>query len=471
MKKFFKTIFICLIMLVVGICSTACFGGTDGDFLKEISGIKVCYKPSYYDFESIYKDYSSNLLKEIVKTYGNYNSTSPLYTDSIRYQISDNGDGTYSQTSTTSWKWHPYGNYETLTLDVNGKAVSDISTYLSVNAQNIEDYYNNYFVKIYSPLLSIVTSQIVLGYTPTVFEDVTALVDGNDLKQEYKTRLENLLDEVNNKSSYVGMTNQDKEELVTYILNNVIGENIINSYSNTENAYTSKKYNEKITAIVDILPEDWTEESYKSSYFNPFASSYIEDYKATSFFLDATKQDGFESIPAREYQSLLLMPSREFQLIEIWLGFEAEADIDIRVGVRYFDGQTLKETPYGTVSVKKGAFDWNNGVMMLPCEKPLTLTEFNNGFDNNLLNTQNTSDGYKKISPLKESGHEYSTEDFYKLRDSENGFGGTAVLDEATFDSAGLGKFYEVYFDVVKTPGVNQNTSFKVGFVGIFPKP
>lgn len=475
MKKFFKAFIVFVMAFVVGFTSTACFGGNNNDFLNEISGIKACYKPSFYDFENIYTDYSTNLLQEIVAEYGDYNQTSPLFTDSIRYQLNDNGDDTYSKIASSSWKWQPY-DYSSFEVVEDGNTKEQITSFFSLNSSEINIYYETYFINIYKTPLSIVTSQIVLGYEPTVFPAVNELVTNNDIKQEYKDILSSLQDEINNKNTYFGMTSKDKEDLVNYILNNVIGTSIVESYSTLTNFHISKKYEEKLYEIVEKMPSSWTEESYKSSYFNPFVASYIKDYSATTFFLES-EGDAFKNIPEREYQSLLIMPSRNFELMEIWLGFEASVDMDIRVGIRSYNAETdtLYEKIYKTVSVKKGAFNWSDDVVMLPCQNDkgnqiyVPLTEFDNSFDNGLLNTTSVQDGYKKISPIKENEHNYSLQDFYKLRESDNGYGGTAVLNEETFKNANLGNFYEIFFDVVKTPQENSSKAFKVGFVTIWP--
>ena len=338
MKKLFSGILVCL-LLAVSLFTTGCFnlpglGGDDtGSLLYPsgtIAGYKVCYKPAQYNFERLFLTYSNNIVRDLFayftfydyKKY-EYNEETKNYQlitkfptvtesnylevweealniDRIRYQpkfISENEYYTYDD---VAWNWS-FGD------KVDG--LVNILTYSETNGQieknylnlvdfltNIESYSNpnlNDIINIYSTVLEYNIYELVLGRTPTVpviqiSDNATTVLDSvvvtlNGIKVDGSETTRNSLitpiqEEFSLYGTYVGFSERDRENLTNYILETVIGDQIVNNLKYNKN----NEYQTKVAEIIEnsnpTLNQDVEEgQEPPRDFFDPYPASKIKD--------------------------------------------------------------------------------------------------------------------------------------------------------------------------------------------------
>lgn len=222
----------------------------------------------------------------------------------------------------------------------------------------------------------------------------------------------------NEMGGYVGVTPTNKNQIVRFILDKVIGQNAISkdtlSIQRVNNLFTpsesgdgsgvtepdignveeplvfNRHYEKIVEAVVDYscsqAPIGWDIDANDAINLDqPYLASQITDYKDDYFFLSYENDDDsnlFQYIEAAEYQSMIIYPTDEFmgkQLTDIIMAFEyfdnpvegmKMADsLLINVGFRYFSasanggkgeiistGEVQKEIKFG----KNGYIDDEN---------------------------------------------------------------------------------------------------------------
>lgn len=483
-KRRIKQFLVAMLLVCFMIIGAGCPMGPDingdfdptkltGDFsgAPEISGIKTCYKPSTIDFARCYKDYTTKIINNLADKYGKYNESEWSNLANISFQIvSGTNNTSLYKIEQLSWKWIPAADVTGIKNEFSGEISQEfIKEKMAGSLKGIVDSIYDQWASSFNNCLQIVTYEILLGYTPTIFPSVEEV---NRNLFQYSKRVDELVSDYAHKGSYVGLTQANKQALKQYILDNVIGSQVVTKYN------LARGYSDAVENIVNNA-HSTLEEEIKAAFLNPYPASYIKDYEANLFFVGIGKQP-FAHIPAMEYQSLMLMPNTEKELSTVFLSFESTYDISVRVGIRAYDKSknSLFEKNYGVFNIKGGEFDWTSKTSMIefPCQDNsgkqayYPLTNFDNNFDSGTFKTIGVSNGYKKLTRMKESGHNYATADFYKLRESQNIFGGSAIINEKIFQENDLGNFYEVYFDIIKSPTdpPTKAYAFKVGFSGIY---
>lgn len=176
-----------------------------------------------------------------------------------------------------------------------------------------------------------------------------------------------------NKAAYVGLTENDQEKVVEYILNNVIGEAAL-TQSNKATSKQDLHYEEIVPAVVKYC-STLTQTGYtevggtlinKTTIGGQYLSSDIVDYAYTSSYVnfDAAGFDEFAHLGDYEYQSMMLMPMNGGKLDEIWLDFGYRGDgigendkIEIVTYIRYYKGNGEFDVFSDTITVRENHVD------------------------------------------------------------------------------------------------------------------
>ena len=522
MKKLFSGILVCF-LVAVSFLTTGCFnlpGGDDtGSLLYPsgtISGYKVCYKPSIYDFGKIFEQFSDNVISSLYDYFtfdgieeitnidsSNYisiweNNASKL--DRIRYQpkfITEDSIQYYTYND-VSWNWtfgKQINQFETYILD-NQKIEKN-----EPNIRNIILYYQELLIKIFNDITSIYSTvleyniyELVLGRTPTapvieISDTATAVLDSvkvtlNEQTVDGTTTTRDeimapIKEEFSLYGTYVGFSERDKENLTNYILKTVIGDQIVNNSMYNQN----NEYQTKVAEIIEnanpTLNQDVEEgETPLRDFFDPYPASKIKDFNGTAFYINGgidengnlSNTNAFEHIPSAEYQSFVIMPEQEdLSLCALWLAFESEQPIDAVIRVRYYNGAgRLFETAKQQISMSGDPFDATTDIVMmdlvyneisdteLDTEVDMILDPFDNELDGGILKADDI-DGKYVTGALA---------NYYNIIESDSGFGAIGVLNHNRIPFS----YMEIVIDVIKDPNEPQATyPFKMGVVGIFP--
>lgn len=200
----------------------------------------------------------------------------------------------------------------------------------------------------------------------------------NELKETYSST-----------ATYSGLTKTDADSLITYILNNVIGADVVKNdyvqfgpdqttFVKDGNYYNYRNYVDRVAAMVYDFVYDGSEEFvytynqngldikfdyieyYKSVHggelpsanlddfqMRPQTAAFLRDYDTDMFFSNADAFDifgdsnseahSFDNSPMSEYQSVVIMPKKEMTLSGIWMQiFSPNPDLAIKVYIRYY---------------------------------------------------------------------------------------------------------------------------------------
>lgn len=200
----------------------------------------------------------------------------------------------------------------------------------------------------------------------------------NELKETYSST-----------ATYSGLTKTDADSLITYILNNVIGADVVKNdyvqfgpdqitFVKDGNYYNYRNYVGRVAAMVYDFVYDGSEEFvytynqngldikfdyieyYKSVHggelpsanlddfqMRPQTAAFLRDYDTDMFFSNADAFDifgdsnseahSFDNSPMSEYQSVVIMPKKEMTLSGIWMQiFSPNPDLAIKVYIRYY---------------------------------------------------------------------------------------------------------------------------------------
>jgi len=282
-----------------------------------------------------------------------------------------------------------------------------------------------------------------------------------------------------------------------------------------QNVKFNRNYEQIITNIVKYAcsqaPIGKTPTNEDVMLDGSYTFSKISDFSGDYFFLNYEDENGndsdedlFARVEAAEYQSFVIFPlEQDFgkTLTDIWLAFEykdygiegleADDEIVINIGIRYFDceanggaGQITVVEPKRKV-IKNGDIyseefegqNWlyistsNEGMsdeddyIIMP--EILKLREFSNDIGSGVINP-NVSGSEENLSSIYISGAGRA-KDYYKLNKSSS-YGYYTTLNEKMFSKNVAGddacNFIEIYFDIEKNKaktGVSYN--FKTGLV------
>lgn len=524
--RIFQSI-ICFVLLAVSLFFGGCFADSDGDevadFIGGIQGFKVNYRPKSYNYLDYYKSFAQTTLEELFETFyynaNNDNSAiapereqqyaqtayeqkygepvgnkdSKQWQEYVVYYFSDihystkiltNANGSpidpdqnpitsdfYYTKSDVSWKWDINQNDHALADGI--KQFDKITRFyiddneLALIKKNTVDWIKDALIKP----LQVATLQIVLGKTPTVFDQSNfstadkilgsaTLVGGN-------VQATGLMNELVTKGSYVGISQDALAKIKEYILTNVIGNQKF-SETNPNNYFSKDDY-------AFILDQIWAKKQYfhmkntldiddETDYgcvFDIYPATALQDFPSNAFFVNSSDNQAFQHIQKAEYQSIVIMPNKQQYLEEIWFYLASDRQMTVNYYTRSFDAKTglvsvgpvkqvktniesefvYEEASHGTVTFYKNS------------EETIVRTEkFNNDIGGGIINTNGQAVAMT-----------YPMSKYFVAVPSLNGFGSVSVLNHQKFAEADGCSFIEIVFDVQKDGDDDKDYSFKVG--------
>ncbi len=350
--------------------------------------------------------------------------------------------------------------------------MSSLDTEVFSSAFINEDYINALTYAIYSLVLGVEPNEIridIKGDTPRAFvEGFNDEGSGDTYKSSAQLALENVKATFTRLGSYVGLTARDKDKIIDYILNNIIGANALNHSTEYFNYY----YEDVVEAIVTYCGTITTigktpdaEESENTTIGDSFIASEVVDFPYTSFF-SSMEDDPFEFVKGPyEYQSFVLMPSRDsVKITDIWLDFKYDAGLDgddivtdksleIEVSVRWNkgDGNPIREVKQ-TIIVKDGPADVGEDGTTLQFELDTAegfgeVVEIGKFKEPDALKPKGEDEEGRKNRVVPITGFTDARK-YYKVLESAR-YGGYGVLNENMIE----GSYLEVAFNVNKAPG------------------
>ncbi|MDD3232306.1 MAG: hypothetical protein PHO06_03045 [Clostridia bacterium] len=387
---------------------------------SDYTSFKACYRAESYEQDNTVSAYANLIVEQLYANFGilndedipskipnKPNASSNENYDKIRVQTQLNDIN-----KDITWRWTFSQKREGAnSLNVGTGAVEHYQT------PAVQSAYYSAFVPVYSIAMEIVLYEIMIGQTPTIF---TIDVDHeNDTNAVYfdSARTKEIyvapngedecpaLSEVKNifaeKAIYVGLTEEDVVTLEDYILNQIIGENLINSEAYNR-VFVGGQEQPLDYVVNQILTLEIGEEM--KSIYSPYPASYVQNFAGNSLYINSDSPEALSHIPAREYQSLAVIPAiSEHSLLSIWIAFECEYNITIDISLNFYDSnlniystiQTLKdfEIPAGV---------WNPGnIIDFNCNSnykisPITTSEIS-AFEPTVINNSVGTANYYNI--------------------------------------------------------------------------
>lgn len=366
----------------------------------------------------------------------------------------------------------------------------------------------------------------------------TLYQDGKENYSIVKSYLTSLQKEYLSKTRYTGLTKQNADKLISYILEEIIGAELVaNDYNNFKNqdvnfrnyvstiaylvysqtydgsgdiweyefksgtttiSYEFNKDDQKKAVTNNLLDGEKTDEgevteigsgSYKSK-----PATFVKYFPGESFFGDSEADDQFEGKPFAEYQSIIIIPAVSDETVEE-NGLKLEAgfvfnfmtqnkNLRIVPTIRYCVYNESTKTRY-FYEFKADEINFDDAESYVNADgKTCYENDFDfcvepSSLDPSLVVTETDSTGYttsyytvgffknkdllNSVTDEKQlSNPAYSAiQDFYKVVESENGFGGTTVIDERAINSS----FFEIAFDIVKSESDPENTDYNFSLV------
>ena len=523
-KHFLKSS-ICMLLLLIMLCMGGCFADSDknqANFIGGIQGFKVNYRPKSYNYLDYYKSFAETTLQELFETfyYNANNDNSALVTEReqkyaqmaynqkygfnlnasvdkesaqwkefVVYYFSDihystrvlkNAGGVaidpeqnpitsdfYYTKSDIAWKWDTSKDDLHALID-SPKQSANITNYYT--SGRVGEAKRELVTDLVKPL-QVATLQIVLGKTPTVFDQSNfstadkilgsaTLVGGN-------VQATGLMNELVTKGSYVGISQDALAKIKEYILTNVIGSqkfaetNANNHFSKQDYAFIldqiwAKKQNFHMKNTLNI-----DDETDYGCVFDIYPATALQDFPSNAFFVNSSDNQAFQHIQKAEYQSIVIMPNKQQYLEEIWFYLASDRQMTVNYYTRSFDAKTglvsvgpvkqvktniesefvYEEASHGTVTFYKNS------------EETIVRTEkFNNDIGGGIINTNGQAVAMT-----------YPMSKYFVAVPSLNGFGSVSVLNHQKFAEADGCSFIEIVFDVQKDGDDDKDYSFKVG--------
>lgn len=347
------------------------------------------------------------------------------------------------------------------------------------------DYIDAMTYAIYSLVLGLKPNQISVSYSgglPKVEVAGYNAVPGDEEKTSVKLALADRKNLFHELSPYVGLTERNKEAIVDFILSDVIGES-----AQTRNTLVDYHYEDVVDAIVrycgtktEIGTSNGETGEDSTTVGDSFMASEVVDFPYTSFF-SSLEGDPFAKTGAHEYQSVVFMPSKEIEISDIWLDFKYDYGkdgdeffdptkfLEIEVSMRWNkgDGSPIKEMKK-KIKVFDGPADPGEDGTTVEFELDAPIMQ--GGFGEPVKIGQ-----FQCPEPLKpKEGERVITlsgftdaRRYYKVLEAST-YGGYGVLDESRIS----GSYFEIAFNVAKTPGDNiTNYAFYTAVSQFFEPP
>ena len=349
----------------------------------------------------------------------------------------------------------------------------------------------------------------------------------NDYQGENKNKVDATLGELQenylSNSRYIGLTKENSDKLISYILNEMIGADLVaydyNTYRNQPVNY--RNYVATIANLIYIQTydgsgDDWEyvfigsggqEISFVFEGFNTTSgvkpegsftakpATFVRYYPGETFFEPYEVEYAFANVPVGEYQSILVVPAESNETaidngLKLESGFifnfmSKNKDLKINTKIRYqyyneetgyrklfefdcdqvnFENREQKIAPDGSIYYE------NDFEFAINPEKDLP-PEITNEESGSYKTITYTVGFFKNKKLLDNIANETEVslsnpsvseiQDLYKVIPSKNGFGGITVLNEKKINSS----FFEIVLDVVKSPTDPKNTDYNFALI------
>lgn len=526
---------------------------------------------------------------ELIDKY-KYSTNAPFY-DSIRMLVTAPDGNITSRPAEVDkerhWNWNFQSNmlsYNILNylMPTNDESYSDWVNRLLTSPDNDEKINSSEYIfpEYYSDMLQIALYEIMLGYSPTtllvkkedkenvenqygdiirkaqIFQVEINYSSCNEIKKiilyksilnsntlivteeiNYKSELENyvtlhnyldqLKQEYLSKSRYVGLTKQNADKLIDYILTEIIGKDLVlDDYNNYKNQQVNfRNYVSTIAYLVysqtyDGSDEDWvysfpSGNSTKITYtfdqeqrgnakekgllneselgsFMAKPATYVKYFPGESFFGDPDATDQFAGKPYAEYQSIVIVPAISAETkkdggIKLEAGFvfnfmTQNKNLRIIPKVRYcvYNEETGTQFFYEFAADEinfSGAQSFVNAAGQTCYEDDFDFGVDISKLDPSLVKTQVDSTGYKEttytVGFFKNKELLDSVVDETRLTEQE----GVQDFYKVVESKNGHGgttvlnekhiksSFFEIVFDIVKSETDPENTDYNFSLV------
>lgn len=336
------------------------------------------------------------------------------------------------------------------------------------------DYNRALEYAIYNIVLGITPRNMKVTYTgengaPVVTIDGYSATTGANAKTSAEVAVEDIKSTFNRLGSYVGLTTKNKKDIVKYILENVIGKQAKSEYKvDGIEKQVNYYYEDVVTAIVDYCGKLTTigkanddDPSTDTKIDDPYIASEVADYPYTTFFSKFGNDDPFKNKKPYEYQSAVIVPSRETTVTDIWLDFkydsgndgddiyDPEKFLDITVSIRWNkgDGSPI-HVMQKNVRIKDGPVDvGGESTIEFEFEPARGSYAFGEPVKIGMFNTPDALKTTKEQRVITISGLSDARR-YYKVLQSAT-YGGYGVLDNSKFDCS----YLEIAYSVAKIPG------------------
>ena len=336
------------------------------------------------------------------------------------------------------------------------------------------DYNRALEYAIYNIVLGITPRNMKVTYTgtdgaPVVTIDGYSATTGANAKTSAEVAVEDIKSTFNRLGSYVGLTTKNKKDIVKYILENVIGKQAKSEYTvDGINKQVNYYYEDVVTAIVDYCGKLTTigkasegDPTTDTKIDDAYIASEVADYPYTTFFSKFGNGDPFKNKKPYEYQSAVIVPSRETTVTDIWLDFkydsgndgddiyDPEKFLDITVSIRWNkgDGSPI-HVMQKNVRIKDGPVDvGGESTIEFEFEPARGSYAFGEPVKIGMFNTPDALKTTKEQRVITISGLTDARR-YYKVLQSAT-YGGYGVLDNSKFDCS----YLEIAYSVAKIPG------------------
>lgn len=336
------------------------------------------------------------------------------------------------------------------------------------------DYNRALEYAIYNIVLGITPRNMKVTYTgtdgaPVVTIDGYSATTGANAKTSAEVAVEDIKSTFNRLGSYVGLTTKNKKDIVKYILENVIGEQAKSEYKvDGIEKQVNYYYEDVVTAIVDYCGKLTTigkasegDPTTDTKIDDAYIASEVADYPYTTFFSKFGNGDPFKNKKPYEYQSAVIVPSRETTVTDIWLDFkydsgndgddiyDPEKFLDITVSIRWNkgDGSPI-HVMQKNVRIKDGPVDvGGESTIEFEFEPARGSYAFGEPVKIGMFNTPDALKTTKEQRVIIISGLTDARR-YYKVLQSAT-YGGYGVLDNSKFDCS----YLEIAYSVAKIPG------------------
>ncbi len=338
---------------------------------------------------------------------------------------------------------------------------------------------------------------------PTVNVEGFAQQGGAEPKTSVQVALESAKEDFYELGTYVGLTSTTKENIVNFILDEIIGERA----QSTQLAQDTLQYEVITRAIVEYtgtlttvgqtMPDEEDPEAPTDD--NPtyvgdtFTASEAVLFPYSTFFSAASNDNPFVNVGGPyEYQSFVILPSNnDYEIGDIWLDMKYDAGndgdefvtdetLDMTIYVRWVQVQTDAEgnvlsrnvrqlSQY--VSIPDGPYRAGHDGWFVEFEldtasgfgETVKLGEFPVPEELTPDKSENASNRVVTITGLTDARKYYEV-----LESSYNSASTYAVLDSEQFNCS----YFEVAFDVEKEPGnLTKNYAFYCSILNLFEPP